>query len=89
MIDVILYPPLSKDRRIIRLPCPESDSLSVGQLIHRLPANAGNSPDMVGFGIADNPVEHFMIFLNDRIVDAHAVARDGDTVKILLSMSGG
>ena len=89
MIDVILYPPLSKERKIIGFPCAEGDCLPIAELIGNLPAGAGDGRYMAGAGCAESAWEHLMIFRNDRIVSAQAMARDGDTVKLVLSLSGG
>ncbi len=89
MIKVILFPPLSKRKKVIEVPMEGKDYISVQQLVESVNSMTGEFSGIIDLGNDDKFDQKLMILVNDKFVAAHDLLYQGDTVKILPNMAGG
>ena len=89
MIKVILFPPLSKRKKVIEVPMGGKDFISVQQLVESVNSMTGEFSGIIDLGNDDKFDQKLMILVNDKFVADHDLVYQGDTVRILPNMAGG
>ena len=89
MIKVILFPPLSKRKKVIEVPMGGKDFISVQQVVESVIPMMGEFSGIIDLGNDDKFDQKLMILVNDKFVADHDLVYQGDTVRILPNMAGG